>query len=109
MRRKLKDNQQIGRQRNISFFSDAVEIDDWATKQIEDSIYNSRSALVVDALRCLRHVKKHYGDWRQLGEQPAWVDRLMERLKNVRLDDTQTVEEKEAIIGGVLNLKDDFS
>ena len=66
MRCNLKDNQQIGRQRNISFFSDAVEIDDWATKQIEDGIYPNRSQVVVDALRCLRYVKKHYGDWRQL-------------------------------------------
>lgn len=104
----MNDNQ-IGRQRNISFFADAIEVDDWATKQVEQGVYNSRSALVVDACRCLRFVKQHYGDWRQLGEQPAWVDKIIERLKNVRLDDTQSVEEKEAIIGNVLNIKDDFS
>jgi Arc/MetJ-type ribon-helix-helix transcriptional regulator len=104
----LKDNQQIGRQRNISFYSDAVEVDDWATKQIEDGIYPNRSALVVDAVRCLRHVHSYYGDWRYMQIQPIWVDKIMERLKNVRLDDTQSVEEKEAIIGDVLNLKDDF-
>ena len=106
----MNDNQ-IGRQRNISFFADATEIDDWATAQVEKGVYQSRSALVVDAIRCLRQMRQLYGDWRKVGEQPAWVDKIFERLKNVRLDETQTVEEKEAIIGQALNIigGDDFN